>query len=95
MTLDTPLAEVAAHLPRQAAITLVEKHPLVQKTTLEMVRSALVFWETNGVDLDPIQFDAVVTILVVQVSGLEEALLDSTIKLESLTMSLKEGRPRE
>lgn len=55
MNHDTPLDEVARHLPRNAAAQLLEQPPEVQTVVLKHTRSILVSWESQEhVRLDPI-----------------------------------------
>jgi hypothetical protein len=63
---DTPLPEVAAFLPHVAANLLVNQPPEIQMVCCMGVRDSVVFLETAGVILDPIQFEGVITMLVAQ-----------------------------
>ena len=67
MTPETPLAEVARLLPTEAATLLMDQSPPVQKLAVELLKGQILYWESRGVLLDPLQFDVVVTGLVVYV----------------------------
>lgn len=54
---DTPLTEVAAHLPREAAGHLSNYNPNVQTAVLTQVRALVVFWEARGYAFDPIAYE--------------------------------------
>lgn len=73
VTPDTPLPEVAAHLPRESARSLMELPNHVQVAVLHSLRGMIAGWESTGVTLDPIQFEGVTAAVVEQ---LVEATLD-------------------
>jgi hypothetical protein len=65
MNYDTPLPEVAHHLPVAAARMLGVEHPVVQESTLVHIRSLVSFMEEEGVELDPIQYTKILECLTV------------------------------
>lgn len=63
---DTPLPEVARHLPTRAAEQLLKEPYLVQEMTCQFIKDAVVFWEEQGAALDPLSYQAVLNSLVAQ-----------------------------
>lgn len=61
---DTPLTEVATHLPLPAAQILDEMAEDVQEYVLSQMRRVIVWWEEQGYVLDPVSYEAVLTALV-------------------------------
>lgn len=62
---DTPLTEVAHHLPSIAAGVLSDiSNPVVQELVLKNVRSFVVAIEDRGVELDALEYDAVLSAFV-------------------------------
>jgi hypothetical protein len=68
ITDDTPLEEVAGHLPAGAARQLMPLPPRLQRLMMLYVRQALAEWERQEIDLNPIQYDVVVSTLVAQLA---------------------------
>lgn len=64
MTPDTPLTEVAAHLPAETAALLLEHEPEVQSAVLTQVRAVVVFWETQRYVFDPIAYEGILRAFV-------------------------------
>lgn len=85
MNADTPLPEVAGHLPPGAALVLAEfgEYPAIQRFVLTQLRSAMIYWESQRLDLDPIQWDVVVTTLVTQHATNQVALLQVLLEQEA------------
>lgn len=79
MTPETPLPEVAHHLPAQAAEHLLAYDPIVQEATLKQVRDMVVFWETQRYIFDPVAYEGILMAVVATVASLyhEGALLSS------------------
>lgn len=65
MRTDTPLSEVALLLPVEGARILTERPVQVQILVLELLRDQIIYWESQHVVLDPVQFNAVVNGFVV------------------------------
>lgn len=64
MSPDTPLTEVAGHLPREAAAHLSDYAPEIQTAVLTQVRSTVVYWETRHYVFDPIAYEGLLNGLV-------------------------------
>lgn len=76
---DTAITEVARHLPMPAAELLCLQPPFVQENVLRVVRDMICFWEESGAELDPIQWDLVLTGLVQAVTPLYLEVLNQSI----------------
>jgi len=63
VTPDTPLTEVARHLPREAATQLSDYEPDVQMAVLTQIRAMVVYWEKQHV-FDPIAYEGLLNGLV-------------------------------
>lgn len=63
---ETPLPEVARHLPTKAAELLLSESPRIQEMVCTLIRDAVVFWEEQGVVLDPVAYQAVLNSLAAQ-----------------------------
>lgn len=61
MNEDTPLREVAQHIPAAVAMELIELSEDLQESVLMTVRAAVLGLEEMGCHLDPVQYDAVVS----------------------------------
>ena len=84
MRIDTPLAEVVALLPTEAARQLDREVPAVQKSVLERLRAAFVYWEGCSLDLNPVQIEAVVNSLVILEIGSQKIILELMAALGKL-----------
>ena len=58
------LMEVAKLLPQEAAAVLTAMEHSAQIYLLKTVAVAIDYWEVNGIRLDPVQFEVVVTSIV-------------------------------
>lgn len=74
MNRDTPLKEVAHHLPAEAAEVLGEQGETIQLGVLACVRESICTLEEMGVGLDPVQYQAVVGVLVASAGALFEEI---------------------
>lgn len=63
MNIETPLEEVAQHLPTEAASFLLAQPSEVQMYALMSVRLTVSSFEANGAQMDPMTYDAVVSAL--------------------------------
>ncbi len=79
---DTPLDEVARHLPLNAAKTLVGEDPLIQDAVLRQVRVMVVYWESQRYVFDPVAYEGILDAVVATVIPLikEAAVLRLTSK---------------
>lgn len=55
-----PLTEVASLLSPQAAHLLTTQPLPLQVLVVTLLRDQIIYWESQGVSLDPVQFTAVV-----------------------------------
>ena len=69
MNEQTPLVEVCKLLPTQVAKEIMQFDAYGQKFIVEAIRSAVSFWEAQGVTLDPVEFDVVLESFAVQSIG--------------------------
>jgi hypothetical protein len=60
MNRETPLFEVAAHLPPELATKLMGMPMEVQGKAMGFIRACIVTMEEEGADLDPVSYRAVV-----------------------------------
>jgi hypothetical protein len=75
MNQDTPLEEVAAHLPAEAAEYLLPFPPGIQRVVLGQLRIVVAYWEGRGLTMDPITYEIVITsIIALSVQGLSAHL---------------------
>lgn len=74
---ETPLTEVAGHLPPEAADLLMGYSPEVQMAVLTVLREAICYWENKGIVLDPVAYAAVVTTHVTQAATVTQQLVDA------------------
>lgn len=88
MNVDTPLEEVALHLPKEAASLLCGQDTLVQTCVLIHVRAAVVFWETEGYVFDPVQYEGVLNGLVPTLASLSNEMLRIQGENEALGLML-------
>lgn len=88
MNADTPLAEVALHLPKDAATLLLTQDELVQTCVLIHVRAAVVFWEQEGHVFDPVQYEGVLNGLVPALTSLSNEMLRIQGENEALGLML-------
>lgn len=58
MNNETPLTEVATHLPRAGAAVLTTFSYPVQSAVLVQIREIVVHWEEHGYVFDPIAYEA-------------------------------------
>jgi hypothetical protein len=89
---DTPLAEVARHLPTKAADHLLKEDAFVQEMVCTLIRDAVVFWEEQGVVLDPMAYQAVLNSLVAQSVGVVRNL-ERLVRENELLRSRLDGTP--
>lgn len=103
---DTPLDEVARHLPINAAKSLVHVEETIQTAILRQVRVLVVYWETQRYVFDPVAYegilDAVVATLIPlyreniahRLAGqdLANRLAAAEILIESMTQTMAEMR---
>lgn len=76
MSPDTPLEEVARHLPPEAAEHLDGLHSEVQIQTLTLLRVVVSYWDANNYTFDPIAYEGMVNALVGSIAPLFDALRD-------------------
>lgn len=60
MNLETPLSEVANHLPSELAELLLDEHEWVQTLVLTQIRAVVITIEESGTTLDTIQYHSVI-----------------------------------
>ena len=92
MTPETPLAEVAHHLPMEAAGHLLNYPSDVQQIVLHQIRITLVFWEERGYNLDPIAMEAALIALVSPLASLTQDILEKIGTNAALTSQLTSAR---
>jgi hypothetical protein len=61
---DTPLTEVAHHLPLDAALRLSKERGEIQTAVLAQIRTVVVFWETSRYVFDPVAYEGILDALV-------------------------------
>jgi hypothetical protein len=77
MNHDTPLAEVAQLLPQEGAQALLRYPLIIQQNVLTNLRLILMTWEMVNVELDPIQFEAVVNSFVITMAASTSVMADA------------------
>lgn len=85
---DTPLTEVAHHLPASSAAHLGEFPSKVQFAVLEAIRASVVFLEESDVRLDPTQYSAVLAAQVAMVTPAYHELFKTREALERARLAL-------
>lgn len=75
MKSDTPIAEVAAFLPVDAANFLLTQTVQVQETVLMTVRGILVYWEGVNCNLTPVELESVINSLVFAITPAHQQLM--------------------
>lgn len=84
MNEDTPLTEVAHHLPALAANALGTYHVDVQIAVLTTVRSSVVYLERMGVVLDPTAYEAVISALTLSLTPAYNDLRECRLFVEGM-----------
>lgn len=74
MNLDTPIHEVAQHMPQEAAAFLMRHSEEVQIATLTQIRSIVAYFETKRVVMDPIAYDAILRGMTLVLAPLYEEI---------------------
>lgn len=74
MNRETPLEEVARHLPTEVAQVMIPYSYPVQESVLRQTRSALTGLEEMKAMLDPVQMEAFLTVFVGSIAPLTDAL---------------------
>lgn len=89
MNITTPLTEVAAHLPTEAANHLDGYNTTVQELVLTQLR-LVVSWIENDLDitLDPVAYATLITALVVSISPLYAQLHAKNVRIVELESKL-------
>lgn len=70
MTPETPLPEVARHLPQAAAAILDQHSEGVQVYVLTQIRAIVVYWETQRYVFDPVAYEGILNAFVVNFAPL-------------------------
>ncbi len=79
MNLDTPLAEVA-HLLSEEAVLMLETIPMNrQMGILGCVRRLIVYWEQDGVMVDPMTLGVVLNGVVREMIAILQAAIDLAV----------------
>lgn len=60
MDRNTPLEQVATHMPDELALTLLQRPPHIRAGAVAILRDAIVCMEEQGGQLDPVAYRAVV-----------------------------------
>lgn len=81
---DTPLEEVAHHLPLQAAKHLVTVPDYIQNAVLRQVRVVVVYWETQRYVFDPVAYEGILDAFVATLVP----LYTETVKLRQVNSEL-------
>jgi len=79
---DTPIAEVALHLPAPAAALLSECDPAIQEAVLADVRTFVVTIEEGGATLDAIAYGVVLGGLVPMLLGYVTSAVGAHYRLQ-------------
>jgi hypothetical protein len=90
MNMETPLTEVAHHLPAETAGALGEFPQSVQVATLGAIRLTVSCWEEAGVSLDPMQYAVLLSTLTKTLSTTYAELFALQHRLAALELQ-REG----
>lgn len=81
MKSDTPLTEVAHHLPAEAAGLLGTAPWAVQESVLRAVRDYVCYLERSEVTLDPMQYDTIIGSVVLVLMPAHNAIFSLSQQL--------------
>jgi len=98
---DTPLEEVASHLPAEAAKYLMGRNDQnLEQAVLKHIRTLVVFWETHNYVFDPVLYEGMLTALVPSMCGIyaelfksidEKVLLNHKLRIAEATVDSLSG----
>lgn len=91
MTPETPLTEVAQHLPRESASLLMECDSDIQTAVLMHIRALIVYWETQRYVFDPIAYEGVLMGVVAMLIPLHADLISLKMNIRGLSFQLAEA----
>lgn len=76
MNRDADFSEVTRHLPSAAADLIRVQPSVIQENVLNTVRELICVWEETGAQLDPIQWELVLTGLVTVIVPMQAEIVD-------------------